>query len=104
MSCTSSSFCAAVDQEGGIVEDDNSEWNHLVIDGSTVINSVSCTSVGDCLVVDGAGNVFRLSGGHWSGPQDIDGAADFQGISCASQHFCAAVGYRGQAATLASSR
>jgi hypothetical protein len=68
------------------------EWSApLNVDGSTLIESVSCASSLFCAAVDQAGDALRYNGSSWSAPQQIT-EGDLYSVSCPSTTFCIAVG------------
>ena len=67
------------------------------IDGSNVIESVSCPSTTFCAAVDNVGNVLTYNGTAWSAPDSIDPGVRLNGVSCYSAAFCMAVGDSGDA-------
>jgi hypothetical protein len=100
VSCTSSSFCVAVDGNGNALTWDGTSWSAPVnIDPSTVLDSVSCSSTGFCVAVDSSGNALTWDGASWSAPVNIDGSPYLTSVSCTSSSFCAAVDIRGNALT-----
>lgn len=59
MSCPSSTLCVAVDGQGHALEYDNGTWSQpLQIDGGTILESVSCTTVDFCGAVDDNSHVI----------------------------------------------
>lgn len=115
VSCSTASFCVAVDQYGN---------NAMIWNGSTwskptsidpggakvILNAVSCTTDsgkhagagqrgGDarqpdasCVAVDTKGNAISWNGKHWSKPLAIDAhGGGLTGVSCVSASFCVAV-------------
>jgi hypothetical protein len=94
VSCVSSIFCMAVDDQGDVVAYDGSSWSAPArIDGNT-LTSVSCASANLCVAVDIAGNETTFDGTSWSGLNDIDTAeAALRSVSCTATPttFCAAV-------------
>jgi hypothetical protein len=104
VSCSSSTFCIAVDSLGSALFWNGSQWSaphHVNANGS--LNSVSCPSTTYCVVVSGAGKSVTYHAGAWS-PSKTLGPEDSYRISCPSVTFCAAVGasgYPGKPSTIA---
>lgn len=100
ISCTSSSFCVAVDGHGQAVVYAAGQWTAARdVDGSTQLNSVSCTSASWCVAVDQAGNTLFYNGVGWTSPERIDSSPfpELTSVSCSSASFCAAVDGHGDA-------
>ena len=90
VSCTSSSFCVAVDASGNALIWDGIAWSAPVnIDGSNDLASVSCSSSSFCVAVDHSDNALTWDGTSWSAPLAID--AGLYSVSCSSSSFCVAV-------------
>jgi hypothetical protein len=99
VSCTSESFCVAVDASGNAVVYNGLQWSsptpidsalespHLGIASPTV----SCISPGFCVAVDGLGNAMIFNGTAWSSPLKVS-PTELEGVSCVSSTFCMAVG------------
>ena len=98
ISCTSQSFCAAVDSVGNAFTWNGSSWTREKIDSPNALTEVSCTSSTFCAAVDDAGNAFTWNGSSWT-EKSIDGTNIFYGASCTSSTFCAAVDDAGNAFT-----
>jgi len=98
VSCTSSTFCAAVGSAAMIWN--GSSWSSpKVIDPDEGLNGVSCASSSFCVAVDTAGQAFTWNGQTWSGG-DIDSSPGYYGImavSCPSTSFCMAADDAGNA-------
>ena len=78
VSCSSASFCVAVDFDGNAMTYNGSSWSVPVgiKSGGQFLSSVSCPSESFCAAVDDAGNVVTYSGGSGSGyvpPQVVTG-------------------------------
>ena len=67
------------------------------IDGTKVIDSVSCASTTFCEAVDANGNGLKFSGTTWSAASSIDGAKVIDSVSCPTSSFCMAVDANGNA-------
>ncbi|MHB8263478.1 MAG: protease pro-enzyme activation domain-containing protein [Acidimicrobiales bacterium] len=97
VSCTSSSFCAVVDESGDALTWNGSSWSNPVsIDSANAggLYGVSCTSTTFCMAV-GNGAV-TWNGSSWSQP--VSSSADGP-VSCRSPSFCVAVNFNGDALT-----
>ena len=103
MSCPTSSFCVALDWEGGSVTWNGAKWTLDAAfdpDGAGGLMSLSCPSATFCTAVDGSGDYLTWNGKHWSSPVQIDVTGDgFESVSCANATFCAAVDWNGNALT-----
>jgi len=63
VSCTSSTFCVAVDDQGNAYQYDGGGWSSAQsIDGSHSLNSVSCSSSSFCVAVDNNGSALTFTG------------------------------------------
>jgi hypothetical protein len=94
VSCSSASFCAAVDYEGNALTFNGSSWSAPAkIDGTAYgLTSVSCPSASFCVAVDHGGNALTFNGSSWSAPTSIDGTGNvLTAVSCPSASFCVAV-------------
>jgi hypothetical protein len=92
VSCTSTSFCAAVG-DGSYSLYDGEHWSTPVpFDANDELNSVSCTSDSFCAAADGNGTLYSFDGTSWT-PQTVGATGlNLVGISCASSSLCIAVG------------
>jgi hypothetical protein len=92
VSCTSSSFCMAVDTRGAALTYNGSTWSAPLSADSTggPLTSVSCTSTTFCAAADGSGNALTYNGSTWSST-DADQANNITAVSCTSMSFCEAV-------------
>ena len=69
VSCTSSNFCAAVDDNGGVDTWNGSSWTGpTAIDRGVQLDSVSCVSPSFCVAVDNSGNALTYDGDKLDGP------------------------------------
>jgi hypothetical protein len=92
VSCTSASFCAAVDSGGYAFSYDGTSWTSPAqIDGGTALNSVSCTSSSFCVTVDELGRALTFDGSDWSSAVPVY-PGRLTAVSCTSSSFCVAVG------------
>ncbi len=101
-----------------VITENKGSWGHAVVvpgtaalntGGSALVNSVSCTSAGNCVAggfyTDAAaheqGFVVRLKHGHWGKAQELRGSgklntggdAEILSVSCASAGNCSAGGF-----------
>jgi RHS repeat-associated protein len=69
------------------------------IDGTHVIESVSCPTSTFCIAVDNAGNRLKYNGTSWGAATNIDGTHVIDSVSCPTSTFCEAVDNVGNALT-----
>jgi hypothetical protein len=98
VSCSSASFCTAVDTSGYAWHYDGANWSTAQVTGGVALRGVSCTA-SNCVAVDDSGNARSYDGSTWSSPVAVDPGQQLTAVSCASSTFCAAVGADGKAAT-----
>ncbi len=102
VSCTSSTFCVAVDNAGYGLIYNGTTWSAPVLldaagpglRGGSFAMKVSCPAQGFCVVVDTAGNAYIYRSGAWGAGQDIDSSTSHNvvnSVSCATTTFCVAV-------------
>jgi hypothetical protein len=61
LSCATTSFCAAVDQNGNAVSFTGGSWSKPArIDSNLGLTSVACLTVAFCVAVDTTGNVLAF--------------------------------------------
>jgi hypothetical protein len=96
VSCPTSSFCAAVDEEGNVWENTSGTWTMQVADPGNEVYSISCTSSSFCVAVDNVGNALIYDSSTWS-TNNIDSTTPINTVSCASSIFCVAVDNTGDA-------
>jgi hypothetical protein len=100
VSCTSATFCAAVDAGGHAAVETNGTWGQTkLVDPGRQLMSVSCTTdavSNVCVAVDDGGNQLTYSNGTWSPPTAIDAPQSLSSVSCASPSLCVAVDQSGQ--------
>ena len=95
LSCTSASFCMAVDVGGYALAYDGTNWSTPAqIDGGIWLTGVSCTGPSFCVAVDYFGRAITFDGTAWSTPVSVV-AHELLSVSCVSSSFCAAVGLDG---------
>ncbi len=101
VSCTSSSFCMAVDTSGHVVKYNGTSWSAPSdIDGTASIESVSCTSSSFCMAVDSFGYYLTFNGSTWTSRASYDSYDTPTSVSCwlqSSSPFCMAVDTGGRA-------
>jgi hypothetical protein len=98
VSCSSASFCVAVDSNGRALSFNGFSWSAPVsIDGDDGLESVSCASSSFCVAVDAGGHAVVFDGVSWSEPALIDSNGEVRSVSCASSSFCVAVDAGGDA-------
>jgi hypothetical protein len=100
VSCSSPSFCAAVDNGSNAFTFNGTSWNSAaVIDPGNELSTVSCPSASFCAAVDYGPNVVTFNGTSWSKPSAVDPGGYLQAVSCASASFCVAIDRKGNALT-----
>jgi hypothetical protein len=100
VSCSSPTFCAAVDNGSNAFTFNGTSWSPAaVIDPGNELSTVSCPSKSFCAAVDYGPNVVTFNGAAWSKPSAIDPAGYLQAVSCATASFCVAIDRRGNALT-----
>ena len=110
VSCSNSSFCVAVADDGSAFKYNGSAWSAPTsIDPSNPhsvsLSSVSCPTAAFCMAVDTAGNALTFNGTSWSARSKIvNGGFSLNSVSCPTSSFCAAVDNGGWALTYSSQR
>jgi hypothetical protein len=100
VSCSSPSFCAAVDNGSNAFTFNGTSWSPATaIDPGHELSTVSCPSASFCAAVDYGPNVVTFNGTSWSKPSAIDPGSYLQAVSCASASFCVAIDRKGNAFT-----
>ena len=99
VSCVSSSFCVAVDNNGDSFVYNGISWSGGVIDLGGSLSSVSCVSSSFCVAVDWGGDALIYNGTSWSSSV-IDAGGAVSSVSCVSRSFCIAVDQNNSAALL----
>ncbi len=93
LSCTATSVCMAVDNQGNTYVYNGSSWSGKGTlgngDGYVSCSGTTLTTLA-CVADDDEGNVYSYASGAWSPGQLIDGPHQLDGISCPSTSFCAA--------------
>jgi len=99
VSCTSSSFCVAIGDSGGVFTFRNGTWStEPSVDtyqgGSAQLFGVSCASPSFCLAIDQeAIQYLTFNGSTWTKPIQMTPPVPggLQSVSCPSASFCVAV-------------
>jgi hypothetical protein len=100
VSCSSPSFCAAVDNGSNAFTFNGTSWSPATaIDPGHELSTVSCPSTSFCAAVDYGPNVITFNGTSWSKPSAIDPGSYLQAVSCASASFCVAIDRKGNTFT-----
>ncbi len=103
VSCSSPTFCAAVDTLGNAVTYNGTRWSPpATVDPGKAFSSassVSCPSATFCVAVDSSGHALIYNGTSWSAPTNIDNSDSVPSVSCPSASFCVAVDFNGNALT-----
>ncbi len=93
VSCTSSTFCAAVEWGTHAYTYNGSAWSApSVISGSSFLNGISCVTSSYCVATDWNGDGSTYNGSTWSAEYPID-TNNLAGVSCPLTTFCMALGY-----------
>jgi hypothetical protein len=99
VSCASSSFCVAVDDNGNALTYKSGSWSAPDSIGGQ-LNSVSCAPASSfCVAVDEGGQALKFNGTSWSSPESIDSLGGLTSVSCPTSSFCVAVDTSGRAFT-----
>ena len=100
VSCSSPSFCAAVDNGSNAFTYNGTSWSPATaIDPGHELSTVSCPSARFCAAVDYGPNVVTFDGTSWTKLSAIDPGSFLQAVSCASASFCVAIDRKGNAFT-----
>jgi len=100
VSCSSPSFCAAVDNGSNAFTFNGTSWSPATaIDPGNELSTVSCPSASFCAAVGYGPNVLTFNGSAWSAPVNADpngltmgeGGIFWPVVSCPASDFCAAV-------------
>jgi RHS repeat-associated protein len=99
VSCSSSSFCAAVDNHGDALIYNGSSWTKFSgFDGTVGLASVSCPTATWCMAVDALGYYVTWNGTNWTRQSPaFDSGNGPNAVSCPSSIFCMAVDSKGNA-------
>ena len=102
VSCASSSFCVAVDNQGNALIYNGTRWSSPqgvdsgAVTGAGDLLSVSCPTSNFCVAVDPGPAAVVYKSGHWALPRDIGSPSSpysqygysWMSVSCASSQFC----------------
>jgi hypothetical protein len=89
VSCPTSSFCAAVDNQGHASAWNGSSWSAAATaDSGADMQAVSCQSASSCFAVSVTGSVVRFNGSSWSTPLSVDPGEVAESLSCPTTRFC----------------
>lgn len=95
VSCVSSAWCVAVDDNGSAILRQDGRWKPPVpVPAGGTLTSVACSSTTHCIAVSSGGRASTFNGKRWSPGQAIGPPASYD-ISCPTANFCAAVGASG---------
>lgn len=101
VSCSSATFCVALDNFGEAFTWAGGQWSRAFKFDPGLMNegdAVSCASQSDCVVVDGQGVTTTWNGRTWSASRRIDTInGGLNDVSCPTPQFCIAVDASGQA-------
>ncbi len=105
VSCTSSTFCLAIDDVGGLVRWSGHWGSRIVGTTSTAYfySDVSCASSNFCVIVTTAGVAILYNGSSFSKYTMDAVSIAASGVSCPSTTYCVAVDEKGDAITFAKS-
>src|SRR6266567_3090472 len=85
VSCSSPSFCAAVDNGSNAFTFNGASWSPAAtIDPGNELGTVSCPSKSFCAAVDYGPDAVIFDGTSWGKPAAIDPGGYLQAVSCAS--------------------
>lgn len=100
VSCPSTQFCAAVDDQGFATQFNGASWSAPAsIDYGGNLVAVSCSSASFCAAGDRHGAIMLWQNGSWSAPVSVDSPESIESISCASETFCVATDSAGKELT-----
>ncbi|MGH9098894.1 MAG: hypothetical protein ACRDV8_01520 [Acidimicrobiales bacterium] len=99
LSCATTRYCMAIDNEGAATVDESGRWTpRTEMDHIDLGVYVSCGAPGFCMAVDGKGRAAAFEKGRWSNPVAVDAnGGGLASVSCPSAEFCAAVDTNGNA-------
>ncbi|HZZ97606.1 MAG TPA: hypothetical protein VFE19_11335 [Jatrophihabitantaceae bacterium] len=101
VSCSSNSFCGAIDGNGRTLEWSRGAWTAPVTNSGGSFSALSCTSRTFCAAV-GGGRAATFNGSRWTNARKvIPGRVFLRAISCVGQSFCVAVDENSGSAFLA---
>ena len=95
VSCVTSKWCVAVDENGSAIRWESGTWSSPVhVPAGGTLTSVSCSSTSHCVAVSAGGRASTFDGTSWSSGRTIGPESSYE-ISCPTATFCAAVGAPG---------
>jgi hypothetical protein len=93
VSCPSSSFCAAVGEDGQAFTYNGGSWSSgTTIDGTNDLRAVSCPTGSFCAAVGDAGQIVTFDGTSWGTPVQLSPPVNLTSVSCPIASFCVAAG------------
>jgi hypothetical protein len=97
VSCPTSTFCLAVDNQHEAYVFDGSTWSAPVTadPNGNGLTAVSCPDAGFCMAVDGSGRALTYRDGDWSRPLPIGTSVPINSVSCPTRSFCQAADAKG---------
>jgi hypothetical protein len=94
VSCSSPSFCVAVDGGGNVLSFNGKSWSSArSVDRAEQFQTVSCPTTSFCVAVgydNSGGDAFMFNGRSWTGPDEIDPGYKLISVSCPTTSFCVA--------------
>jgi hypothetical protein len=91
VSCSSASFCAAVDGRGRTLEWSHGTWTPPAVNSGGSLEALSCTSATFCAAVGGV-RAATYNGSRWTAARRVvPGRLSLRAISCVGHTFCVAV-------------
>ncbi len=94
VSCPSTTWCAAVDQNGNAFTYSNGAWSGPVpVSGASEFDGLSCPTTTFCIAVSYLDGYTTYNGTSWSAmviPKFGGGESSFTGVSCPTTTYCAA--------------
>ena len=98
VSCSSSSFCAAVDFRGNAMIFNGASWSAPVLMGNGETVAVSCSSASFCVAVNFGGGFSTYNGSSWSVESGM-GFDQLLSLSCSPESLCMVTAIGGLAST-----
>jgi RHS repeat-associated protein len=86
-----------VDNNSNALLYNGTSWSATSINGTSVLDSVSCSSFSFCVAVDNKGDAITYNGTNWSATSSIDSTRKLDSISCPAMSSCVAVDSDGNA-------
>ncbi len=91
VSCSSGSFCAALDGNGRVLEWTHGSWTAPIHhQGGQMLSTLSCTSRNFCVAAGGRRSE-TFTGTRWTDVRRVPGASNLSSISCVGHRMCVAV-------------